>query len=132
MKSKQVIIPNPLPEDGLAIPLRASFLVFKKFPLFGVATNNAAPRLILFNDRMEFRVITRQIRQYEDLESVDARQTLGTQNIVLRWRRGAFAFCANLGAEQPLAELLRFFQRRGIEVTARANSIAAKRIISQM
>jgi hypothetical protein len=26
---------------------------------------------------------------------------------------------------------LRFFQRRGIEVTARADSIAAKRIISQ-
>ena len=122
-----MIIPNPLPDGGFSIPLRASFLVFKKFPLFGVATNNAAPRLDLFKDRIEFRVITSQIRQYEDLESVDARQTFGTQNIVLRWRRGALAFCANLGAEKPLIEVLEFFQRRGIGLTERASSIVAKR-----
>jgi hypothetical protein len=72
-----VIIPSPLPDGGLAVPLRASFLVFKRLPLLGVATNNAAPRLELFENRIELRVITRQIRRYEDLEYVDARQALG-------------------------------------------------------
>lgn len=122
-----MIIPYPLPDSGFTIPLRASFLVFKKFPLLGAATNNAAPRLDLFKDRVEFRVITRQIRQYEDLEYIDALQTLGTQNVILCWRRRFFAFAANLGAEEPLVELLRFFQRRGIELTERARSIVAKR-----
>jgi hypothetical protein len=121
-----MIIPDPLPEGGFSIPLRASFLVFKKLPIFGVATNNAAPRLSLHKDHIEFRVITRQIRQYEDLESVDARQTFGTQNIVLHWRRGFFAFCANVGAEESLVALLQFFQSRGIELAERAGWILAK------
>jgi hypothetical protein len=122
-----VIIPSPLPDGGLAVPLRASFLVFNRLPLLGVATNNAAPRLDLFEDRIELRVITRQIRRYEDLEYVDALQTLGTQNIILCWRRRFFAFAANVGVEHSLVELLRFFQHRGIDLTERARSIAAKR-----
>jgi hypothetical protein len=35
--SIQVTIPDPLPDGGFSIPLRAAFLVFKMFPLFGVA-----------------------------------------------------------------------------------------------
>jgi hypothetical protein len=122
-----MIIPDALPDSGFTIPLRASFLVFKTFPLLGVATNTASPRLDLFNDRVEFRVIRRQIRHYADLEYIDARQTLGTQNIILCWRGRSFAFAANLGAEEPLVELLRFFQRRAIALTERARSIVAKR-----
>jgi hypothetical protein len=121
-----MIIPDPLPDSGFSIPVRASFLVFKKFPILGVATNNAAPRLELFNDRMQLRVITRQIRRYEDLDYVDARQTLGTQNVVLCWRRSFFAFAANIGAEEPLIELLRFFQRRGVALADRARGIVAR------
>jgi hypothetical protein len=112
-----VIIPSPLPDGGLAVPLRASFVVFKRLPLLDVATNNAAPRLELFEDRIELRVITRQMRRYEDLEYVDALQTLGTQNIILCWRRRFFAFAANVGVEHLLVGLLRFFQHRGIDLT---------------
>ncbi len=120
-------IPHPLPDGGFSVPLRASFLVFKKFPLFGIATNNAAPRLVLFNDRIEFRVIAIQTRRYEDLEYIDALQSLGTQNIILCWRRRFFAFSANLGDEGRLVELLRFFERRRITLTERANSILIKK-----
>lgn len=120
-------IPNPLPNDGLAIPLRASFSVFKNFPLFGVATNNAAPKLILLKDAVAFRVITTQHRSYEEIESVDALQTFGTQNLILRWRGSFFAFSANLGKEEPLIALLRFFRDRGSTLTDRAQKLLAKR-----
>ena len=89
--------------------------MLKRFPLLGVATNTAAPRLVLFQDRIEFRVITRQRHRYEDLESIDARQTLGTQNIVLFWRRGLFAFSANLDTEESLIVLIKCFRDRGIK-----------------
>jgi hypothetical protein len=125
-----VIIPNPLPDTGTSVPLRAAFLVLKKFPLLGVAANNAAPRLVLYEDRIEYRVITRRSHRYEELEHVDARQTLGTQNIILCWRRGLLAFSANLGSEDALVDLLRFFQRRGIMLTARATSLLGKRALS--
>ena len=39
-------------------------------------------------------------------------------------------FFSNLDAEEPLVELSRFFQRRGIALTEAANSIVAKRAIS--
>jgi hypothetical protein len=120
-----MVIPDPLPRAGFDVPLRASFLVFKGAPLFGVATNNAAPRLILFDDAIEFRVITRQRRRWQDLEKVDARQSLGTQNIILHWRGTFFAFSANLGAEPALIALLRFFGSRGVELTKEAAAIAA-------
>ena len=125
-----MIIPSPLPDGGFSIPLRASFLILRKFLLLGVATNNAAPRLILHEDRIEHRVIISQIHRYEELEHVDARQALGTQNIILYWRRGVFAFSANLGAEDALVELLRFFQRRGIVLTARVTSLLARHAVS--
>jgi hypothetical protein len=124
-----VNIPKPLPPDGYSIPLRAAFLVFKKFPLLGIAKNNAAPRLVLFDDRIEFRVIARQHRQFEDLENVDARQTLGTQNIILSWRRGLLAFSANLGTEDSLVELLKFFRERGTHLNERARELLARRQI---
>ena len=100
--------------------------MFKTLPLLGVATNNAAPRLILFDERIEFRVVTRQQRRYEDIESVDARQTFGTQNIVLFWRCGLFAFSANLGTEESLIILMKFFRDRGINLNENARNLAAK------
>ena len=121
-----MVIPDPLPREGFHIPLRASFLVFKSAPLFGVATNNAAPSLTLFQDAIEFRVITRQRRRWEDLARIDTRQNLGTQNIILHWRHNFFAFSANLGAEPPLVTLLRFFAARRIELTTGAAALIAK------
>jgi hypothetical protein len=121
-----MIIPDPLPRGGFSIPLRASFLVFKGAPLLGVAANNAAPGLVLFDDGVEFRVITRQRRRYEELERVDVRQKFGTRNIILHWRRSFFAFSGNLGAVPPLITLLRFFGGRGVELTKEAAALAAK------
>jgi len=123
-------IPSQLPAEGFSIPLRASFSVFKIFPLFGVATNNAAPKLILCKDGVEFRVITTQRRRYEDIESVDALQTFGTQNLILCWRGRFFAFSANLGKEEPLIALLRFFRDRDNTLTDRAQKLLAKQPIS--
>jgi hypothetical protein len=121
-----MVIPNPLPRNGFEVPLRAAFLVFKSAPLLAVATNNAAPRLVLFDDAIEFRVVTRQRRRWEELERVDVRQTFGTQNIILHWRRNFFAFSANVGTEPLLIELVRFFHRHGLELTQQAAAVAAK------
>ena len=123
-------IPNPLPNDGLAIPLRASFTVFKNLPLLGIATNNVAPKLILFKDGIEFRVITTKRRQYGEIETVDARQIFGTHNLILCWRGRFFVFSANLGKEQPLIALLHFFRDRGTVLSHRAQSLLAERSMS--
>jgi len=130
LKKTAMNVPNPLPNDGFSIPLRASFTVFKNLPLFGFATNNLAPKLILFKEGIEFRVITTRHRRYDEIESVDARQTFGTHNLILCWRGRFLAFSANLGKEEPLVALLRFFRDRGTVLSHRAQSLLAERSMS--
>lgn len=121
------MIPDPLPDKGLSIPVRASFSVLKAFPLVAVATNNLTPKLILFKDGVEFRVIITQRRRYEEIESVDALQQFGTHNLVLYWRGRSLAFSANLGKEEPLIALLRFFRDRGNTLAESARKLLAAR-----
>lgn len=118
-------IPTPLPLEGFSISPRASFTIFKSFPLFGIATNSLTPKLILFSDRIECRVLKTQRRRYEEIETVDALQTFGTQNVILFWRAGILGFSANLGKEEALIALLRFFRDRGNVLGDRARKILA-------
>ena len=121
-------LPHPLPEEGLAIPVRASFTVLKSFPLIAVATNHLAPKLILFADKIECRVILMRRRRYEDIESVDAFQKFGTHNLILCWRGRSLAFSANLGKEETLIAVLRFFRARGNLLAERARKLLAARL----
>ena len=116
-------IPENMPADGFAIPLRASFTVFKRFPLLGVASNNHGPRLILFHDSVQYRVIITGQHNFQDIEHIDALQTFGTQNIVFCWRRRLCAFSANVGDADVLCSLLRYFSARRVRLTERARKI---------
>lgn len=116
-------IPHPLPAAGLPITVRASFTVFKPFPLLAIATNSLAPLLMLFEDALEHRVITTRRHAYRDIEQIDARQNFATQNIIFYWRDGLFAFSANVGEAAALRSLLIFFAGRQIPLTDRARKI---------
>jgi len=116
-------IPKPLPAEGFSVPLRASFLVFKALPLLGVAHNNAAPRLTLFEDHLEYRVLTLTRKTYADIEAVDARRWIGTRSVILCWRARMLAFAGNVGAGDQLVTLLKFFEERGGKLTPRARNI---------
>lgn len=120
-----MIIPTPLPPEGFSISPRASFTIFKSFPLVGIATNSLTPKLILFSDHIECRVLKTQRRRYEEIESVDALQPFGTQNVILFWRLGIFSFSANLGQEEALIAILRYFRDRGNLLGERARKILA-------
>ena len=67
-----MVIPKPIPETGIAVPLRAAFLVFKRWPRMGVASNNLNPRLTLFPEHLEYSVLSVKRRSYWDIASVDA------------------------------------------------------------
>jgi hypothetical protein len=118
-----MMIPKPLSQEGFAVPLKASFVVFKALPLLAVAHNNATPRLTLFEDRLEYRVIRLTRKNYADIEAVDARQWLGTQSLILGWRGRMMGLACNVGAEDPLIALLEFFASRGGKLTTRARRI---------
>ena len=116
-------IPDIIPAAGFAIPLRASFTVFKPFPLLGVASNNHGPRLNLFHDSVQYRVMIPRQRNLQEIEHIDALQTFGTQNIIFCWRRRLFAFSANVDDTDVLRSLLRYFTGRQVRLTERARKI---------
>ena len=116
-------IPQPLPAAGFPIPVKASFTVFKRFPLLAIASNNLAPRLILFEDHLEHRVITTRRHGYGDIEQIDAQQKFATHSIRFHWRDGLFAFSVNLGEAAALGPLLGFFAGRQIVLSDRARQL---------
>ena len=121
-----MVMPKPLPAGGFAVPLKASFLVLQPLPIIAVAHNNAAPRLTLFEDTVEFRVLSLQRRSYAEIEAVDAQQFIGTQNIILYWRKRLLGFSGNIGAEDQLIVLLAFFEEKQLSLTDRARGILVR------
>jgi hypothetical protein len=119
-------IPDPLPADGFPVPLRASFLVFRRVPLLGVASNSAAPKLVLYLDHLAYRVLGSRRKAYAEIETVGALQGFGTQNVLLVWKGSLLAFSGNLGRADALVEVLRFFQRRRLPLSDRAKALLRK------
>ena len=95
-----MVIPKPIPEAGFAVPLRAAFLVFKRWPLLGVASNNLNPRLTLFAEHLEYSVLRAKRRSYRDIATVDARQWLGGNNLIFHWQGGLFPSAPTWGRRQ--------------------------------
>ena len=116
-------IPEPLPAAGLPIPVRASFTVVKRIPWLAITSNNLAPRLIMFEDGLESRVIITRRHDYCDIEQIDARQTFAAQSIIFHWHDGLFAFSANIGEAATLGALLVFFAGRQIPLSERARRL---------
>ncbi len=113
-------IPDPLPITGFKLPLRASFTGIKSAPLLAMADNSIAPLLKLYDDHIEYRVILKGKKDYAQIERIEAVQGFGTQNVILIWRDSNFTFTGNLRQEEWLRELLRFFQRRQLPLSASA------------
>ena len=120
-----MVIPKPIPETGFAVPLRAAFLVFKRWPLFGVASNNLNPRLTLFAEHLEYSVLRVKRRSYRDIATVDARQWLSGNNLIFHWQGGLFSVSANVGQAAALVAVLEFFVSKGFALSETAKQILA-------
>ena len=55
---------EPLPDEGVQVPIRATFTGLAGIPLVAVGTNSLFPLFKLFNDYVEFRVFFRRRRAY--------------------------------------------------------------------
>jgi hypothetical protein len=113
--SVEINIPEILPENGYTIPLVASFLSFKKAPLYiALAHNNAFPLFILFHDHIEYRVLLKKSKYYHEIEYIDIRESVLTENIVIAFKDSHFTFSGNLMNKKNLMKVLSFFEKKGI------------------
>lgn len=115
--------PSSLPTDGLNIPLRASFSGMKRRPILALGHNSINPLLRLFEDHIESRVFLKSKKSYAEIEHIDTYQTLGTNNIIIVWKTGWFAFVGNVKNKDYLPELVRFFQNKNVPLGESAKKL---------
>ncbi len=120
---EKMVIPDPLPPDGFRVPLRACFTGTKGSAWVAMSHNSIAPLLQLYGDGAKFRVFIPRRKSYGDIELVDARQTIGTQNVRLVWKDSNFTFVGNLGDAENLRTLLAFFEQKGAPLSDNARRL---------
>lgn len=121
-----MLIPSPIPRSGFAVPIRAAFLVLKGLPLLSVASNNMNPRMTLFEDHMEYRVLKLTARSFRDIAMIDARRALGGSNLIVHWQAVWFSFSASVQDVVALAALLQFFRGKQLVLSDAAQEILAR------
>lgn len=112
-----MLIPDPLPQRGIPVPLRASYTGLKRFPLAGISRNNASPVFILHEDALEGRVIRSWKKPLSAIEEVSAFMSLGARHVTIIWRDSPFTFTASVRTEEWRRAVLDFFARKGVPLS---------------
>jgi hypothetical protein len=112
-----MLIPDPLPNDGINVPLRASFIGIKHVPLLALGHNSLTPRLILFEDRLHTRVFRLRKKPLSAIERIDIFLTIGTRNVQISWKDSLFRFAGNVDGDDWLIATLAYFDRKGVPLT---------------
>ena len=103
--------------------LIAAFGSFKFLPMPIVfSTNNLNPKLLLFNDHIEYRggFITRKV-SYDEIENIDVFfWQKRTNNLIVSKKHGYATFIGNFKNREQLKEFLQIFQSKGCELTDKA------------
>lgn len=105
--------------------LLAGYGSFKFLPMPIVfSTNNANPKLILFDNHIEYRGgFTTNELKYTDIDKVDVylfRES--TNNIVIYKKTGLSTFIGNFTSRKQLMEFLKIFKEKGCELTNKAEN----------
>ena len=119
----EIELRDPLPPEGVPVPLLASFLGLAGVPLLALAKNNLSARLRLYPDRVETKVFRTLERPYSAIRRVGTQTTLATRNVELVWRGSVVSFTANIRNDAWRLALLRFLDGRGVSMTPAARSL---------
>ena len=111
-----------MPEKHIA-DLRAAFESFKFIPLpFVVSVNNANPKLVLYDNLIEYRGgFTTTELYYSEIEKINVYFWRSkTNNLVVYKKKGITTFIGNFRDREQLIFFLRVFKSKGCKLTDKA------------
>lgn len=114
---------EPLPDEGVQVPIRATFTGVAGIPLLALGTNSLFPIFKLFNDYIECRVFLRQRHAYAEIKEVHVFQTFMTNNVKITWHNTPFTLAANVRDPEDLIEVVRFLKRKQVPLTETAERL---------
>ena len=119
---------SPLPPNGVAVPIYATFTGHAKMPFWwACSTNSLNPKLRLFEDELELKVIKTHRKSYSHVAVADAYcGRIKTNNLILTWNDTPWTFTANIIQRNWLTQTLEFLERKNIALSPRAARLLAE------
>ena len=114
--SKNFTIPDLFPTAGLSIPVLETYGGIKGLGYINFMQNDISPEMILFEDSMEYRILTRKSATYRQIEYVRSRSFLFFHLIQFSFYDRPQTFSAHLANAEILYLLMDFLHARGVPV----------------
>ena len=114
---------SPLPNKGVKVPIWATFTGCRAIPFVALGSNNFAPLLRLYEDRVEFKVIRTHTRPLRDIERVHATRIWRTSLITIEWRGEQLTTSARILLPRLQVQVLAFFERQGVPLSEGARAL---------
>lgn len=116
-------VPKTVPAKGFEVPVLATFTGQRGAPRHVTKSHNSLyPFLIIFEDRLECRVILKKAIFLAEIENVDIRDAFATRNLLIYIKGKEDFFSANLYNRKNLAQVLHFLKNRGVLLSSRARN----------
>ncbi|MBL7164389.1 MAG: hypothetical protein ISS57_17515 [Anaerolineales bacterium] len=110
-----------IPPEGISVPITNSFSGLKPLGgVFGVSRNNLNPKLVLYDDRIEYRVIIKGSKRYGDIEQVKVR---GGRQVLFIFYDSLLTLSVWLGNPEDRLTLLNFLRSRGVNLDEKARAL---------
>ncbi|RZK21166.1 MAG: hypothetical protein EOO56_11690 [Hymenobacter sp.] len=117
-------IPEPLPSQGCPVPvddIHASFTLFGFLPI-GNTHNSLSPRLVLYADQFEVKIIRADYYKYQDISQVDylPSRLFRSAQVLLKLDEKETTFFLYLASAAVEQKVINFLQARGVSLSAAA------------
>ncbi len=122
-RDPKVKLREPLPAEGVSVPLLASFAGLAGVPLLSLAKNNLSARLRLYPDEVELKVLRTLRRPYSRIRRVEVQSFWATRNVELVWRGSMISFTANIRDDSWRVAVLRLLAARQVPLAPAARDL---------
>ena len=112
--ARDILLPNALPPEGVEIPLIAAYSGLKALAPVTFSQNNIYPRLILFEDHFDYKVILKKSAYYGDIEGLYSFRSRYYNKLRFHLYNSSLFFTAVLPDERMLEAVLSFLAAKGV------------------
>lgn len=119
------MLPNPIPEKGLEIPVTGTYLGPRFLSMLALTSNRFNPQLRIYENKIEYRLFRRGQKKFDEIEKIDSFNRLGSKNLIFYFVGKRFVINVSFYPDEDQKELLKFFQRKNICLTEKAQKLIA-------
>ena len=116
--AKELIIPNQMPTEGVNIPILEALAGFKSFGPIIFWHNNIAPRLVLFEDHIEYQALRLKKARYYEIEEVHSIRGKFYNRMRINFKDTNVSFSAVFTDKELLERVLNFLETKGVFLVA--------------